>query len=158
NRIEKGLQGIPQVDEVHSTASESSAQIIIVFHFGKDMVEASDEIRNAIASVRHKLPLEMREPILSRFDMTQQPVMFLALSTRTQSHGDLSHLAEDVIAERFRAIDGVATVNVVGALTRELSVLLHAGRLREYNVSVTDVVNALRLQNATAPVGRVRGE
>jgi HAE1 family hydrophobic/amphiphilic exporter-1 len=46
---------------------------------------------------------------------------------------------------------------VNGALRRELSVLLRAEKLREYNVSVTDVVNALRLHNTTAPVGRVKG-
>ena len=51
----------------------------------------------------------------------------------------------------------MATVNVNGSLTRELSVLLHAQKLREYGVSVTEVVNALRAQNATAPVGKVRG-
>ena len=54
-------------------------------------------------------------------------------------------------------IDGVAVVNVNGSLRRELSVLLRAEKLREYNVSVTEVVNALRAQNTTAPVGRVKG-
>ena len=122
------------------------------------MVEASDEIRNAIASVRHKLPIEMREPILQRID----PV------------GAADHAAGAVVAQRRRtprsrawprtcsptasaAIDGVAVVNVNGALRRELSVLLRAEKLREYNVSVTEVVNALRAQNTTAPVGRVKG-
>jgi HAE1 family hydrophobic/amphiphilic exporter-1 len=52
---------------------------------------------------------------------------------------------------------GVAVVNVNGALRRELSVLLRAQKLREHEVSVTEVVAALRAQNATAPVGKVRG-
>ena len=51
----------------------------------------------------------------------------------------------------------MAVVNVNGALRRELSVLLHADKLRENAVSVTEVVAALRAQNATAPVGKVRG-
>ncbi len=118
------------------------------------MVEASDEIRNAIASVRHKLPVEMREPILQRIDPSAQPIMQLALSSTAQTHAEISRLAEDELADRFRGIDGVAVVNVNGALRRELSVLLHAEKLREYNVSVTDVVNALRTQNTTAPVGQ----
>ena len=63
-----------------------------------------------------------------------------------------------MLADRLRAIDGVAVVNVDGALRRELSVLLHAQKLREFNVSVGEVVNALRAQNTTAPVGRVKGE
>jgi HAE1 family hydrophobic/amphiphilic exporter-1 len=158
NRIEKALQSIPQVYEIRSTASEGQAQIIIIFNFKKNMSEASDEIRNAIASVRYKLPQEMREPVLLHFDPNDQPIVQVALSSTTQTHAEISRLAEDVLADRFRAIDGVATVNVYGSLQRELSVLLHAQKLREYNVSVNDVVNALRAQNTTAPVGRVKGE
>jgi HAE1 family hydrophobic/amphiphilic exporter-1 len=158
NRIEKPLQSIPQVRQISSTASESSAQIIINFNFGKDLVEAADEIRNAIGSVRYKLPLEMREPVLSRFDPTMQPVMQLSLTSETQSLAEISRLAEDDLADRFRGVDGVATVDVNGSLRRELSVLLHAQKLREYNISVADVTNALRQQNTTAPVGNVKGE
>ncbi len=158
NRVEKSLQSIPQVYQIRSTSSESSAQIVIQFNFKKNMSEAADEIRNAIAAVRYKMPIEMREPILTRVDPSAQPIMQLALSSATQSHAEISRLGEDVLADRFRSIDGVAVVNVNGSLRRELSVLLHAEKLREFNVSVTDVVNALRLQNATAPVGRVKGQ
>ena len=157
NRVEKSLQSISQVYLIRSTASESSASIVIIFNFKKNMIEASDEIRNSIASVRHKLPLEMREPILRRIDPATQPIMQMALSAANQTHAEISRLAEDTLADKFRAIDGVATVNVNGSLRRELSVLLRAEKLREYSVSVTEVVAALRAQNTTAPVGRVKG-
>ncbi|MEO8386087.1 MAG: efflux RND transporter permease subunit, partial [Betaproteobacteria bacterium] len=157
NRVEKSLQSISQVYKIESTARESSATIVVIFNFKKNMVEASDEIRNAIASVRHKLPIEMREPILRRVDPGTQPIMQMALSASKQSHAEISRLAEDTLADKFRAIDGVATVNVNGSLRRELSVLLRAEKLREYNISVTEVVGALREQNTTAPVGRVKG-
>jgi HAE1 family hydrophobic/amphiphilic exporter-1 len=158
NRLEKSLQSITGVTEINSTAQESSASIFIKFTFTKNLIEASDEIRNAIAAVRYKLPTEMREPILQRIDPSAQPVMQLALSSNTQSHAVISRLAEDKLADRLRGIDGVASVNIDGSLKRELSVLLKAEKLREYNVSVNDVVNALRNQNTNAPVGKVRGD
>ncbi|MDP1902341.1 MAG: efflux RND transporter permease subunit [Rubrivivax sp.] len=157
NRIEKALQGISGVTDVRSTASEGNAQLLLIFNFDKNMIEAADEVRNAIASVRYKLPVEMREPILRRVDPAAQPIMQLALSSGTMSHAQISRLAEDDLADRFRGINGVAVVNVNGALRRELSVLLRAEKLREFEVSVTEVVAALRAQNATAPVGKVRG-
>jgi len=156
NRVEKSLQSISGVDQVNSTAREGSAFIQLRFIFKKNIIEATDEVRNAIASVRYKLPIEMREPVIQRFDMAAQPIMHMALSSSSQSHAEISRLAEDVLADRFRAIDGVATVNVSGALKRELSVLLRAEKLREYNVSVAEVVNALRNQNTTAPVGKIK--
>ncbi|RVU46247.1 efflux RND transporter permease subunit [Rubrivivax rivuli] len=157
NRIEKALQGIAGVTDVRSTSSEGSAQLLLIFNFDKNMIEAADEVRNAIASVRYKLPVEMREPILRRVDPAAQPIMQMALSSTTLTHAQISRLAEDELADRFRGVNGVAVVNVNGALRRELSVLLRAEKLREYEVSVTEVVAALRAQNATAPVGKVRG-
>jgi hydrophobic/amphiphilic exporter-1 (mainly G- bacteria), HAE1 family len=157
NRVEKSMQSIPGVYQLNSTASEGNARIVIIFNFGKNMIEASDEARNAIDAVRYKLPVEMREPVLQRIDPAEQPIMQLALSATAQSHAEISRLAEDELADKFRAIDGVATVTVNGALKRELSVLLRAEKLREFNVSVAEVVNALRNQNTTAPVGKVRG-
>jgi HAE1 family hydrophobic/amphiphilic exporter-1 len=157
NRIEKSLQTISGIDQVRSTAKEGSAQIVLIFNFEKNMVEAADEVRNAIGSVRHKLPIEMREPVLTRVDPGAQPILQLALSSTVQTHAAISRLAEDDLADRFRAITGVANVTVNGSLKRELSVLLHAEKLREYAISVTEVVNALRAHNTTAPVGKVRG-
>ncbi len=157
NRIEKALQGIAGVTDVRSTSSEGSAQLLLIFNFDKNMIEAADEVRNAIASVRYKLPVEMREPVLRRVDPAAQPIMQMALSSTTLTHAQISRLAEDELADRFRGVNGVAVVSVNGALRRELSVLLRAEKLREYEVSVTEVVAALRAQNATAPVGKVRG-
>ena len=126
NRLEKSFQSITGVTEVNSTASEGQARVFIKFAFSKNLIEASDEIRNSIASVRYKLPIEMREPILQRIDTSAQPVMQLALSSSVQSHAVISRLAEDKLADRFRGIDGVASVNIDGSLKRELSVLLKA--------------------------------
>ncbi|TFW28075.1 efflux RND transporter permease subunit [Massilia arenosa] len=157
NRLEKQFQAIPGVTKEYAGANEGSAWFQLEFDFKKNLIEASDDVRNAIAAVRYKMPTEMREPIINRFDTSAQPIMNMALSSSVQSHSELSRYAEDVLADRMRGIDGVSTVNVSGSLKRELSVLLHAERLREFNVSVGDVTNALRLQNTNAPVGKVRG-
>ncbi len=157
NRIEKSLQSISGVDRTQATAREGGASIVLIFDFSKNMIEAADEVRNAIASVRHKLPVEMREPVITRADPGAQPILQMALSSSVMTHAELSRLAEDKLSERFRGIPGVAVVNVNGALRRELSILLRAEKLREFGVSVTEVVAAVRAQNTNAPVGKVRG-
>ncbi|MDK6077064.1 efflux RND transporter permease subunit [Massilia varians] len=158
NRIEKQLLAIQGVNEITSNSYEGGVSFFMDFNFGRNVIEASDDVRNAIAAVRYKLPVEMREPVLRRWDINAQPVMQLSLSSSTQSHAEISRYAEDVLADKFRAIPGVSTVTVNGALRRELSVLLRAEKLREYNVSVSEVTNALRTQNTNAPVGKLRSE
>lgn len=158
NRLEKSLQSISGVKEVYANATEGNARFDLQFDFKKNMIEATDEVRNAISAVRYKLPTEMREPVVRRYDPSAQPIMNMALSSNSESHATISRLAEDVLADKLRAIPGVASVNISGALKRELSVLLRAEKLREFNISVGDVVNALRAQNTNAPVGKVRGK
>ena len=156
NRLEKSLQSISGTTEVYSTSSEGNASFWIQFSFKKNMIEAADDVRTAISSARYKLPIEMREPVVRRFDPAAQPIMNMALSSSTQSHAVISRLAEDVLADKLRGIAGVATVTVNGSLKRELSVLLRAEKLREHNLSVGEVVAALRSQNSNAPVGKVQ--
>src|SRR5258708_16236428 len=123
NRVERALQSIPQVYQIRSTSSESTAQVVIIFNFKKNMAEASDEIRNAIATVRYKLPIEMREPILTRIDPSAQPIMQLALSSEKQSFAEISRLAQDFLADRFPSTHGAAVRTVNGPLPPKLPVL-----------------------------------
>ncbi|MBC7452963.1 MAG: efflux RND transporter permease subunit, partial [Massilia sp.] len=108
NRLEKSMQSITGVTEVNSSAYEGSAQIRLQFNFKRNLIEASDDVRNAIAAVRYKLPIEMREPILRRVDPSAQPIMTLALSSTTLSHADISRLAGDTLADKFHGIHRVS--------------------------------------------------
>ena len=85
NRIEKQLLAIQGVNEITSNSYEGGVSFFMDFNFGRNVIEASDDVRNAIAAVRYKLPIEMREPVLRRIDPAAEPVMSLALSSSTQS-------------------------------------------------------------------------
>lgn len=158
DRLERAMQGLPGVHELRSWANEGNASFSIQFDFDKNLIEAADEVRNAIASVRYKLPNEMREPIISRVDPDAWPIMSLSLSSSSQSHIELSILAEKEIGDRIRGIPGVAVVDVTGDLKRELSVLLRSEKLRMHNISVVEVQRSLQSQNLTAPGGKIQGE
>jgi HAE1 family hydrophobic/amphiphilic exporter-1 len=73
NRIEKSLQSISGVDRSESTSREGSATIVLVFDFSKNMIEAAEEVRNAISGVRYKLPTEIREPISTASTPARSP-------------------------------------------------------------------------------------
>lgn len=158
DRLEKAMRGIPGVHELRSWANEGSGQFRVEFEFDKNLIEAADEVRNSIASVRYKLPIEMREPIIRRVDPDAWPIMSLSLSSSTQSHVELSLLAEREIGDRLRGVPGVAVIDISGDLKRELSVLLRSEKLRMHNISVAEVQRSLQNQNLTAPGGKLEGD
>lgn len=158
DRLEKAMRGIPGVHDMRAWANEGSGWFRIEFEFDKNLIEAADEVRNSIASVRYKLPTEMREPIIRKQDPDAWPIMSLSLSSSTQSHIELSILAEKEIGDRLRGVPGVSVINISGDLKRELSVLLRSEKLRMHNISVAEVQRSLQNQNLTAPGGKLQGD
>ena len=155
NRIEDSLSSISGIRDIRSYARDSFATIVVIFEFEKNLIEAAQEIRDSIATVRDKLPTEMKEPYLQRVDPSAQPVMYIALHSQTLSPMELSRVAEQLIARELRTVSGVALVELQGELTREMTVYLRSRAMREANVAVMDVLTALQAQNLAAPVGHV---
>jgi hydrophobic/amphiphilic exporter-1 (mainly G- bacteria), HAE1 family len=81
--------------------------------------------------------------------------MSLTLTSPGLSNAELRRLVDPDITREFGGLQGVAQVNVVGGVERELTVELRPRDLQASNVSVGQVVQALQAQNLAAPVGRL---
>jgi HAE1 family hydrophobic/amphiphilic exporter-1 len=156
--IEEVISGISGVDKMTSNSLDSFANIIVEFDFSKDPRLASQEVRDKISEIRNELPAEMEEPILTQFDPADRPIMSLTLSSPGLSGAELTRIADPDITRRLRAISGVASVDLVGAIERELVVEIRPRDLQATGVSVSQVVQALQSQNLASPVGRLAGQ
>jgi HAE1 family hydrophobic/amphiphilic exporter-1 len=157
--IEESFSSISGVDwaKTQASATDGLAQFTVFFDFEKDIQQASQDIRDAISTKRQDLPTEMEEPVLTRFDPSQQSVVSLALTSATVPTSVLTRLADPMIVRDLRTVPGVAQVTVVGGLERELTVRLRPADLQAAGVSVAEMVQALEGQNLAAPVGRLNG-
>jgi HAE1 family hydrophobic/amphiphilic exporter-1 len=155
--IEEALQSLSGVDEIQSTAMDGFAQIITTFDFSTPVEQASQDVRDAISGIRGDLPTQMEEPIIRRFDPADLPIVSLVLTSEKLSAAELTRIADPRITRALRSINGVAQVNLVGGVERELTVELKPDALRAANVSVSQVVEALQTQNLAAPVGSLVG-
>src|SRR5215212_7749185 len=139
DRLEDRISGISGLDQLTSTSSDGFAQIIVQFKFDKPTDEATQ-------AVRAQLPAEIVEPIVQRFDPAQQPIVSLALTSLTLSPAQLTQIGDQVVGGELRAIPGVAQVQVAGADSATLNVVLDPVRLTSTGVGVDQVVAALRAQ------------
>ncbi|HWJ23529.1 MAG TPA: efflux RND transporter permease subunit, partial [Gemmatimonadaceae bacterium] len=157
DRLEDRISGISGLDQLVSTSTDGFAQIIVQFKFDKPVDQATQDVRDAISAVRSQLPTEIIEPIVQRFDPSQQPIVSLALTSNALTPAQLTQIADKTIGGDLRAIPGVAQVNIAGADSATLNVILDPNRLAAAGVGVDQVVAALRSQNLAAPVGQVTG-
>jgi HAE1 family hydrophobic/amphiphilic exporter-1 len=155
--VEEQIGSIAGVKRIMSKAYDGYSMLMIEFLFDKDLNVASQEVRDAISKIRADLPAEMKEPIVSKFNDTDRPIVSLAVSSSVLSPAELTRLVDPGMTRELRSLQGVADVQVSGKVERELSVEIDPKRLQASNVSVAQVVQALQLQNLAAPVGRVTG-
>ncbi len=157
DRIEESISGISGVDRMQGTAQDGFANITVFFVFQKDIQQASQDIRDKISSIRDQLPVEMKEPVLSRFDPSDLPIVQLSLNSTTLDAPSLTRIADPGLTKELRAIAGVAEASVVGGIERELTVEIMPDAMQAAGVSVSQLVAALQAQNLAAPVGKVNG-
>jgi HAE1 family hydrophobic/amphiphilic exporter-1 len=155
--VEDAIKGISGVDQIMGTASDGYAQIVVVFLFEKDVSQATQDIRDAISSIRSDLPVEMKEPILQRFDPSDLPIVSLTMSSEAYTPAQLTRMADPAITSELRGIAGVSQVRIVGEVKREMTIQLRPQALQAAGISIAQVVQALQAQNLAAPVGSVNG-
>ena len=154
DKIEEAVNTISGIDELRSNSSEGVSQVIISFLLEKDGDIAAQEVRDRVNRVLPLLPRTIEQPTVERFDPDSAPVLTLAVSAKKPMR-DITEYADKTLRRQLESVSGVGQVVVVGGRSRQINIDLDAARLRAYNLTVTDVVQALQTQNAEIPGGRV---
>lgn len=151
--IEDAVVSLNGIDRVRSFSRESLSTTIVIFHLGVDLSEAATEVRERVAQVRHELPDDVKEPMISRFDVSAAPIMTYTLGGK-RPLPELRKFAEDVIKPALEQVAGVAAIEVRGGATREVHVELDRAKVDALMLDPGVVVQQLRAANLTVPGGR----
>ena len=154
-KIEDSVNTISQVDEVRSTSSEGQALVIITFELSKNGDVAAQEVQNKVNLIANDLPTTAKQPVIQKMDPDATPVLQIAVSA-PRSLRDLTMIADKLIKQKLENAKGVGQVRIVGGAKREIHVLVDPDKLRSYNLTITDVFNALKSQNLELPGGSLK--
>ena len=157
DRVEEAISGISGVDRIAGAAQDGFANVTVFFLFEKDLQQASQDIRDKISAIRSDLPAEMKEPILTRFDPADQPIVQLSLNSSALTAPALTRIADPGLTRALRGIPGVAEAVVVGGVERELTIEIRPAAMEAAGITVAELVGALQSQNLAVPVGRLNG-
>jgi HAE1 family hydrophobic/amphiphilic exporter-1 len=152
--IEGAVNTVPGIDEMRSSSSQGRSNVTINFNLEKDPDLATQEVRDKVSTIINRLPETADPPVVRKSDPDATPILIYSISA-PRSAIELTDLVQHQIQERVESADGVGEVVVFGGRQREIKIYLEPDKLRAYNVSVTDVSNALRAQNLELPGGRL---
>lgn len=154
--IEDAVAGINGVKRVISTSAEGLAMVGIELRLEIDPQAATAEVREKVAAIRARLPEQIKDPTINRFDVSALPIATYAVGSATLASDVTRRMVEDDIKPLLGQIDGVAAVEVNGGQVRELQVNLDPRRLEALNLPITEVAAKLAADNLDVPGGQVR--
>ena len=156
--IEAAINGASGVRRVRSATAVGLAVIWVEFEWGQDIQRARQIVTEKLTLVSASLPPEAQQPYLAPVSSIMGEIMFVALESDRHSPLDLRTVADSVVRRRLLAVPGVSQVIATGGGQKQYQVLVDPVELREYDVTLGKVEDALRRSNKNSSAGfRVTG-
>jgi HAE1 family hydrophobic/amphiphilic exporter-1 len=156
--IEQAVGVVKNLRKLKSISRTGQSDVVLEFAWGTDMDQASLEVRDKLELLQ--LPLEVKPPVLLRFNPGTQPIMRLAIAASgaratPQELMALRRYAEETLKRRLEPVPGVAAVKVGGGLEDEVQVLIDQNKLAQLNLDINVVVQRLQQENVNISGGRI---
>ncbi len=151
-KIEESLESIEGLKRVISYSNRDYSNAWLEVDSDYDMQEVLDEVKTQIDSIS-SFPNGIERPVIKREKFTQE-VMYISL------YGDLTpkQLKElgKGIHEEIQQLSSVNVTDFFGGLEYEIAIEVDQNKLREYQLSFTDIATAIRSFSSNMSAGQIR--
>ena len=152
--LENTLNGVSDLKSMTSTSRENTALIQLEFRYGIDIEEATNNVRDKLDMVNSSLPDGATVPVIFKFSADDMPIMILS-ATAEESLPGLDKILDDKMVTPLARVNGVGTVSVTGAPTREIQVYCDPNKLQAYGLSVSTISQIVAAENRNVPSGSI---
>ncbi|SFU37352.1 efflux RND transporter permease subunit [Pseudoduganella namucuonensis] len=162
-KIEDAIAPLQGIKNIHTTVLDGAATLTVEFNLEKNISDAVNEVRDAVAQVRADMPGELRDPVVNKVSTAGRPVLTYTAAAKADAAAgaskaadiqDVSWFVDNDVTKRLLAVKGVGAVKRVGGAQREIRVELDDARMAGLRVSALDVSRQLRQVQREAPGGR----
>ncbi len=152
--LEAQLISVSDLEKLTSTSSEGSSQITLSFKWGLDLNEATNEVRDKLGLVKDFLPEGADASVIFKFNPSIIPITYLGVSSE-RTPEELRKYVSDNVNSKIQQIAGVSTTSVIGGRTQTVRVDVDLNRLNAYNLTLSEVQQAIIAQNRQVGAGDV---
>jgi len=154
--LEDEMGSLPGLDKMYSQNADGVSYVTLFFKLGSDIKDLENQIRQRLGNVRSKLPDEIKEPIVRRFDPADQPIAQVAVTSDKMAPDELYDYVDNVVKSQFETIPGVGLVQIIGGRKKEIQVLVDKNKLQEYKLSLLQIADKIRNTSKDVPVGSLK--
>ena len=152
--LERALGRIAGITEMTSSSSLGSTSITLQFDLDRDINGACRDVQAAINAAASLLPSTMpNRPTYRRDNPADSPILILALTSESQSRGQMYDVASTILAQKISQLPGIGQVQIGGAALPAVRVELNPNALTKYGIGLEDVRSTITQTNVARPKG-----
>lgn len=152
--IEEKISTIAGIKRLTSRNFEGMSLVIVEFESSVDAKYAEQQVRDKINIAKADLPDGTEDSVITKFDPSDTPILFVTL-TADLPDAELFDLADEVVKPRFEQVKNVGSIDLFGGREREIHVVLDREKLRQREISVTQVASQVAVSGENIPSGKV---
>lgn len=153
NKLEDELGNLENLDKLNSISREGVSLVTVQFLASANLDKSMQDLKEAVDRAKVELPREADQPVVTRLNFSDQPILIVSVSGDYSPAG-LSSLGEELKNE-LKKVKGISKVSVSGTRDRETEVVVRRALLSQYGLSVNDVIGAISSANASLPIGDI---
>ncbi|MEG1933130.1 MAG: efflux RND transporter permease subunit [Kiritimatiellia bacterium] len=153
-KIEDAVAQVEGIRHITSTCLNNFTQILIEFNLDRDVDVAATDVREKVDLILDDLPAGADKPEILKFDVNATPVVTLALKGSLPID-ELYDYADDKLSDRFASLKGVASVDLIGGMERQVIVDVDRDQLAVRGLAMSNIIAALNQENVKIPVGQI---
>ena len=161
-KVEEAVNTINGINSLTSRSYEGQSVVIIEFVLTVDPAQAAQDVREKVALIKSSFRKEVKEPRVTRYDPADRPIFSVAV-TNDPGKGkytmrELTTVADQLVKKRLENVRGVGSVTLVGGVKREIQIYVKPAEMEALNISMDQLINAVRNENQELPAGAVRAK
>lgn len=149
--LETQLRGLDGLKELTAIANEGVAVVVLEFTIDSDKDTVLADIRDKVDKAKAEFPADADEPNIAETNFALQPTIIVTLSGQVPER-TLTRLATR-LSDEIESISTVREATLNGNREEVLEVILDLSKLESYNITQTELINAVRLNNQLVPAG-----
>ena len=153
-KIENSIATLQGIKHIYTKAQDGTATVTVEFRLEKPIQEAVDDVRDAVSRIRADLPGDLRDPVISKVNLSGAPILTYTVSSTRMDDEALSWFVDNTVTKTMLSVRGVGAVSRVGGVTREIRIELDPARMLALNASAADISRQLRQIQQEASGGR----
>ncbi|MBS1145353.1 MAG: efflux transporter permease subunit [Proteobacteria bacterium] len=153
-KIENSVATLQGIKHIYTKVQDGTATVTVEFRLEKPTQEAVDDVRDAISRIRADLPGDLRDPVISKVNLSGAPILTYTVASSRMDGEALSWFVDNTVTKALLSARGVGAVSRVGGVTREIRVELDPARMLALNVTAADISRQLRQVQQEASGGR----